>query len=154
VRLYRELSRLADEKEEFYALEFEEPALVTLGFSYEKRPRISGGAYFPILHRTDGFLPAKLSVAATEREARAQLVLDFDDAVNEAVAKLKARGLTSPYLRAFVVARVNPLRFIKGDPPPLTELFPSMTKRARAFNVDKIQASDVAKTGGPPPEPE
>jgi ParB family transcriptional regulator, chromosome partitioning protein len=29
------------------------------------------------------------------------------------VAKLKQRGFVSPYLRAFVVARVNPLRWIQ-----------------------------------------
>ena len=31
-----------------------------------------------------------------------------DDAVGAAVEKLKERGLTSPYLKAFVVARINP----------------------------------------------
>src|SRR2546430_9964225 len=38
VRLYRELVRLgSEETEEHYALELEEPALVTLGFAYQKR---------------------------------------------------------------------------------------------------------------------
>ena len=50
--------------------------------------------------------------------------------MTEAVATLKARGFNSPYLRNFVVARTNPLRFIKGEPPPIEELLPSMTKRA------------------------
>lgn len=31
-----------------------------------------------------------------------------DDAVNAAVKDLKERGFRSPYLRAFVVARINP----------------------------------------------
>src|SRR5438105_7698539 len=35
--------------EETYALEFEEPALATLGFAYEKRGRLSGGADHSIL---------------------------------------------------------------------------------------------------------
>ena len=85
-----------------------------------------------------------------ERERRADLLLAFDDAVNEAVARLKERGLTSPYLKAFVVARVNPLRFIKGTPPPLDELLATMTRRARNMNVDKIRPGDVVRTGGPP----
>ena len=80
-------------------------------------------------------------------------MLEFDDAVGEAIEKLKARGFKSPYLRTFVVARVNPLRFIKGDPPPMDELFPSMARRARGMNPDKIKPEDVARTGGAP-EPE
>jgi ParB family chromosome partitioning protein len=152
VRLYRELARLDGEKEEAYALEFEEPALITLGFAYEKRPRLSGGAYFPVVRKVDGWQDKRVKAGVTEREHRAELVLDFDDAVGEAVEKLKAKGFKSPYLKTFVVARVNPLRFIKGEPPPLDELLPSMTKRARGMNVDKINQDDVARTGGPPPE--
>ena len=66
-----------------------------------------------------------------KRRARAALLLEYDEAVTAAVAALKARGFNSPYLRNFVVARTNPLRFIKGEPPPFDELLPSMTKRAR-----------------------
>ena len=88
--------------------------------------------------------------AVAERERRAKLVLELDDAVNEAVAKLKEKGLTSPYLKNFVVSRVNPLRFIKGDPPSLDELMATMTKRARGMNVDKIKTEDLARSGGAP----
>jgi ParB family chromosome partitioning protein len=154
VRLYRELARLGGDEEEAYALEFEEPALITLGFGYEKRPRLSGGAYFPILRKVDGWNKKRVAAGVEERERRASLVLDFDDAVNEAIEKLKEKGFKSPYLRTFVVARVNPLRFIKGEPPPMSELFPSMGKRARGMNPDKIKPEDVARSGGPPPEAE
>ncbi|HKQ70115.1 MAG TPA: ParB N-terminal domain-containing protein [Polyangiaceae bacterium] len=150
VRLYRELARLDGDDEESYALEFEEPALITLGFGYEKRPRLSGGAYFPVLRKIEGWQKARVRSGVAERERRAGLVLDFDDAVGEAVEKLKARGFKSPYLRTFVVARVNPIRFIKGTLPPLDELLPSMTRRARALNPDKIRPEDVARTGGAP----
>jgi len=153
VRLYRELSRLDGDDEESYALEFEEPALITLGFGYEKRPRLSGGAYFPVLRKVESWQKKRVAAGIPERERRAGLVLDFDDAVGEAIEKLKERGFKSPYLRTFVVARVNPLRFIKGDPPPMDELFPSMTRRARSLNADKIRPEDVARTGGAP-EPE
>ena len=78
------------------------------------------------------------------------LLLDYDEAVTEQVAALKARGFNSPYLRNFVVARINPLRFIKGEPPPIDELLPSMTKRARGMDVGKIKNEDVARTGGAP----
>jgi ParB family chromosome partitioning protein len=77
-------------------------------------------------------------------------LLEFDAAVSEAVDGLKQRGLTSPYLRNFVVARVNPLRFIKGEPPPIEELLATMTKRVRGMNLDKIKSQDIARTGGAP----
>ncbi|HVX94360.1 MAG TPA: ParB N-terminal domain-containing protein [Polyangia bacterium] len=151
-RMYVDLAAIpeAKQKEEDYALEFEEPALVTLGFAYEERGRLSGGAYHPILRKCDKWLPGRLSDAIEVRRERAKLLLDFDDAVQAAVDGLKERGLTSPYLRNFVVSRVNPLRFIKGEPPPIGELLPSMTKRARGMNLDKINPGDVARSGGAP----
>ena len=43
VRMYRDLIEAGSKtSEEDRALEFEEPALATLGFAYEKRPRLSG----------------------------------------------------------------------------------------------------------------
>jgi ParB family transcriptional regulator, chromosome partitioning protein len=154
VRMYRDLLRgpRAEQKESAYELEFEEPALITLGFAYEQRGRISGGAYHPALRKVDAFAEQPLSRAVEERERRAALVIDLDDAVNDVIVRLKARGLTSPYLRSFVVARVNPLRFIKGDPPSFDELLATMTKRARGFKVEKIVVEDVARTGGAAPD--
>jgi ParB family chromosome partitioning protein len=148
--MYRDLATLGDEREEDLALELEEPALVTLGFAYQKRGRLSGGAYAPLLKKVDAWLPQKLRDGLAERERRAEVVLAFDEAVSEAVEKLKAKGLTSPYLKAFVVARVNPLRFTKGGAPPFDELFATMTKRARGMDPGKIRGEDVARSGGPP----
>jgi ParB family chromosome partitioning protein len=147
-RMYQDLVGLSDGDESGYALEFEEPALATLGFAYEQRGRLSGGAYHPILRKADGWLPGKLRDALPERRARAALLLDYDEAVTAAVAALKARGFNSPYLRNFVVARTNPLRFIKGEPPPIDELLRTMTKRARGMDANKIKTEDVARTGG------
>jgi len=56
IRMYRELAQLEEAGEETYALEFEEPALITLGLCYEERPRFSGGAYHPVLKRVEEFL--------------------------------------------------------------------------------------------------
>jgi ParB family chromosome partitioning protein len=148
-RMYLDLLEVGDD-EESYALEFEEPALATLGFAYEERGRLSGGAYHPILRKADGWVKGKLKNAIETRRARAALLLAYDDAVTAAIATLKARGFNSPYLRAFVVARTNPLRFIKGTPPPLEELLPSMTKRAAGMDASKIKSEDVARTGGAP----
>jgi ParB family transcriptional regulator, chromosome partitioning protein len=154
VRMYRDLARLEDAKESDLGLELEEPALATLGFAYEKRGRLSGGAYQPILKKVDAFLDEKLSTAMAERERRADVLLAFDDAVSEAVAKLKERGFESPYLKAFVVARVNPLRFMKGAAPPFDELFEQMTKRARGMDPGKVKSADLARSGGAPAEAE
>ena len=154
VRMYRELVKLSNATENSYELEFEEPALVTLGFAYEQRGRLAGGAYHPALRKVDGWVPGTLANAAAERERRARAVIELDDAVNEAVAKLKERGLTSPYLKNFVVSRVNPLRFIKGDLPGFDELLETMTKRARGLKVDRIKNEDVVRAGGAPDESE
>lgn len=154
VRMYRDLAGHLDPKEPELALEFEEPALVTLGFGYEQRGRLSGSLYLPILRKVDGFLDQELSAATPERERRAMVVLAFDEAVGEAAAKLKAQGLESPYLKNFVVARVNPLRFMKGGAPPFDELFETMTKRARGMDPGKVRKEDLARSGGTPAEGE
>ncbi len=153
MRMYRELARLdGGRKESEFALEFEEPSLVTLGFAYEQKGRFSGGAYAPALKKVDQYLEQPLREALPQREARAQKLIALDDAVSEAVEKLKARGLTSPYLKAFVVARINPLRFIKGTPPSFDELMETMTKRARGMDPARVKTEDLARSGGPPEE--
>jgi ParB family chromosome partitioning protein len=149
-RMYRDLAGKSDLREAELALEFEEAALATLGFAYEQRGRLSGGAYAPILRKVDAFSEERLGKALAERERRAAVVLAFDDAVSGAVARLKEKGFDSPYLRNFVVARVNPLRFVKGEPPPFDELFAQMTRRAAGLDAAKIRTQDVVRSGGPP----
>jgi ParB family transcriptional regulator, chromosome partitioning protein len=151
MRMYRDLARLdGGRKEGEFALEFEEPSLVTLGFAYEQKGRFSGGAYAPALKKVDQYFEQPLREALSMREARAGKLLALDEAVGEAVEKLKARGLTSPYLKAFVVARINPLRFIKGTPPSFDELMETMTKRARGMDPGRVKTEDLARSGGPP----
>jgi ParB family chromosome partitioning protein len=151
-RMYRDLvaSGRGDEREDALALEFEEPALPTLGLAYEQRPRLSGGAYHPVLRKSDEWIGQPLTKALATRERRAEALLALDDAVGAIVDRLKKRGFQSPYLRPFVIARINPLRFMKGKAPPVETLLADMTKRARGMNVDRIKAEDVARTGGPP----
>jgi ParB family transcriptional regulator, chromosome partitioning protein len=152
-RMYEELAKLdGGRKESDYALEFEEPQLITLGFAYAERGRLSGGAYQSALKKVDQFLERPIPEARKEREKRSQALLTLDDAVTQAVEKLKARGLTSPYLRTFVVARINPLRFMKGAAPPFFDLLETMTKRARGMDPAKIKTEDLARSGGAPEE--
>src|SRR5690606_12517457 len=105
IKMYEELAALDDATEETYALEFEEAALITLGLCYLENGRFSGGAYHPILRRCDEFIKKPLKSALPIRRERAKALLDLDKAVIEKVEALKAKGLTSPYLKIFVVAR-------------------------------------------------
>ena len=84
IRMYKELARLDDATEETYALEFEEPAFITLGLCYEERPRFSGGAYHPVLKRVDEFLKKPMRAAIELRRERARTVLALDDEIVEA----------------------------------------------------------------------
>ena len=156
IRMYKELARLDDTTEETYSLEFEEPAFITLGLCYEERPRFSGGAYSPVLKRVEEFLKKPMRTAIELRRERARAVLALDDEIIKQVEALKARGLTSPYLKSFVVARVNPIRFRPKDAPPLSfdDALDRMTKAAEKFNPEKIKLDDLAKTGGAPDEGE
>jgi ParB family chromosome partitioning protein len=154
IRMYKELMRLGDADEGTYALEFEEPALITLGLCYEERPRFSGGAYHPVLKRVEEFLKAPMRAAIESRRERARILLSLDDLVIRQVEALKQKGLTSPYLKSFVVARVNPVRFRPKDAPPLGfhEALDRMTQAAGKFNPDKVRMDDLARSGGMPDE--
>jgi ParB family chromosome partitioning protein len=154
IRMYKELMQLDESHEQAYALEFEEPALITLGLCYEERPRFSGGAYHPVLKRVEAFLKAPLSTTMESRRGRARRVLELDDAVVKQVEALKAKGLTSPYLKSFVVARINPLRFRPKEAPSLSfdDAFDRMLQAAVKFNPEKVKVDDLAKSGGAPDE--
>ncbi|HEX6726814.1 MAG TPA: ParB N-terminal domain-containing protein, partial [Nitrospira sp.] len=75
IRMYRELVQLDGVTEDTYALEFEEPALITLGLCYEERPRFSGGAYHPVLKRVEEFLKKSLQATLDIRQQRAKTLL-------------------------------------------------------------------------------
>jgi len=143
------------ETERSFEFEFELPSFLTLGAAYEERPRLSGSAYQPILRRADDFLDEPMNKAVKERERRAKKVLKLDEAVSAVVEKLKAKGLTSPYLKPFVVARVNYTRFSKATSFDFDETFDKIIASAQKFNTDRVSQQDVAKAGGgAPPEEE
>jgi ParB family chromosome partitioning protein len=150
IRMYREFAHIGELGEDACVLEFEEPAFITLGLCYEARPRFSGGAYHPVLKRVDNFLSCSCREALETRQERAKRLLELDDLIVEKVEALKARGLTSPYLKSFVVARVNPIRFRPKDAPPLSfdDAMDRMKTAAEKFKPDKIRTEDLAKSGG------
>ena len=69
------------------------------------------------------------------------------------IEKLKSRGFRSPYLRAYVVARINPVRFHRakrGETKPPMAIGPALTRMAasaRKFNVDSVREQDLALVG-------
>jgi ParB family chromosome partitioning protein len=151
IRIYRGL--LEEDKarpEKQFAYYLEEPSFVTLGLCYEKNPRFSGGAYNSIVRRLSSFSDEDLGKTVKLREKHAAQLMDLDERVAEVVAKLKSKGFVSPYLKAFVVGRINPLRWMQGEPPPLEEVLKTMRERAAKFNVEKVKQSDLASTGGAP----
>jgi ParB family chromosome partitioning protein len=152
IRIYRGLieedARRSESEFSFY---LDKAALVTLGVCYERVPRFAGGVYHPILRRLEKFTEEPLRVAIKEHEKRAGMVLDLDEKVTATVKKLKERGLVSPYLRVFVVARINPLRWVQ-EAPPIEEVLKTMRERVAKFNVDRIKPQDLAGAAGPPEE--
>jgi ParB family transcriptional regulator, chromosome partitioning protein len=158
LEVIRMLRALADERssqtEREFAFEFDQPAFLTLGAAYEERPRLSGGAYHSLLRRIDEFLDERLPRALKERSRRAALILAIDNEVGSIVEKLKKRGFTSPYLRPFVVARINPIRFSTSTEFDFDEVLGKMQKNAAKFNVDKIRQEDVVRAGGGPVDDE
>jgi len=155
IRMYRGLVGARSEKESDYAALFEEPAFITLGAVYEKRPRYSGGAYHSIVKRIDGFLDQKLEAALAVRESRGQSLMELDDAVIKVVDGLKAKGLVSPYLKNFVVARLNFLRFKPEGTAEFDSTIAKMREMAGKFKIDSVKREDLAKMGGgAPPEAE
>jgi ParB family chromosome partitioning protein len=154
IRMARALAKTSDETEADLSFDFDQPAFLTLGVCYEERPRLSGGAYQSILRRVDTFLDEPISKAIKERERRGKKILKLDDAVSAVVERLKARGLTSPYLKPFVVSRVNYTRFSKATSFDFDEALDKIIASAQKFNVDRIKQEDVAKSGGGAPDEE
>ncbi len=147
IRMYRAMAGELEGTEAAHEFEFEEPAFATLGICYEKNGRFGGGAYNPILRRVDGWFEEPLKKALAMREKRAAKIEKLDARVTEVVKALQAKGFKSPYLRAFIVARVNPLRFMKVL-PPFDEALDDIQKRADRFKVDNVKQEDIAATAG------
>ena len=129
------------------AFELEQASLVTIGVCYEKNARFSGGAYNSVVTKCEAFSTEPIAKSLKLREAHADKLLDLDEEVNGAVAKLKAAGWTSGYLKPIVVARVNPLRFAKLGPTDKADFDKTIDKMldgAKKFDASKVKAQDVA----------
>lgn len=152
IRLAEGLAQLDDRPEREFEAEFEEAALITLGACYQQNGRFSGGAYHSVLKRVDKFLGAKLPEALETRRERAGKLLQLNEAVNLAVSALKAKGFESPYLKAFVVARINPIRFKRGAKAEFDDTIDKMLAAAERFDAGKVKLDQLARSGGAPSE--
>ena len=148
IRMARALAGRKQGQETDFAFEFEQAQFLTLGAAYEQKKSLSGGAYTSVLRRIDDFLDEPMAKALKERERRGNKILALDEAVGKVVDALKAKGLTSPYLKAFVVARINYIRFSKATEFDWDEVIDKLTASAKKFNVEKVKQEDVAKAGG------
>ncbi|WP_394821276.1 ParB N-terminal domain-containing protein [Pendulispora albinea] len=155
IRIYRGLLDEDDARAESgFAFYLEDPALVTLGVCYERSPRFAGGAYYPVLRRVQQFSDEPIREAIDVHEHLATLTLEVESNVAAAIAKLREKGLVSPYLRSFVVARINPLRWIQGELPPAEKVLTTMRDRAAKFNTEKVRQEDLARVSGGVPDEE
>jgi ParB family transcriptional regulator, chromosome partitioning protein len=151
IRMARSLARSRGrEPETQFAAEFEAPELLTLGVVYERAPRFAGGAYSAFLKKVDRFSERGLAVSLRQREDYAARLLEIDARVKSLIAALQARGFKSPYLRNYVVARINPVRFHKvkkgvtAPPMPIAPALTRMAAAARGFNLGSVSNSDLA----------
>jgi ParB family chromosome partitioning protein len=154
IRMLRGLVGAKAGNESDFITFLEEPHFATFGAAYEKRPRFSAGAYAPVVKRLDGFLEEPVEDALKTREARADLILKWDDEVVRVVEALKAKGLQSPYLKPYVVARVNFLRFKKEGDFEFDDTIQKMIDATRKIDPTKVNKEDLAKMGGAPAEAE
>src|SRR6266542_3849777 len=140
IRMYRGLVKEEpDAGEEDYAFQFESPHFITLGLLYEENKRFAGGAFAPMLRRVDKFLKGSLPRTYREREARAALVLEADEALGRVVAKLKKRGINHPYVKNFVLARTTPLTRQRKTLPSFDQTFKKLRESLEAFDVSKVR---------------
>src|SRR5499425_197378 len=110
IRMYRALAKEEpDTNEEAWTFQFESAHFITLGLLYEENKRFAGGAFAPILRRVDKFIKGTFPRTIEDREARAALVREADDALGRVVAKVKKKGINHPYVKNFVLARTTPL---------------------------------------------
>ena len=130
--------------------EFESAELLTLGIVYERQGRFAGGAYSPFLKKVDRFSDRTLRASLREREGYASRLEEINAEVGRIIEGLTDRGFKSPYLRTYVVARINPVRFHRakrGETEPAMPIAQARTRMAAAakkFDVGSVKQGDLA----------
>ena len=147
IRMYRgALAEQPTSTEEDWAFQFESAHLITLGLLYEQNKRFAGGAFAPILRRVDKFLKGHLPKTLKEREERAALVREADEALGGAVARIKKRGINHPYVKNFVLARTTPLTRERKTLPSFDQTFKKLVDNIEGFDVAKVRYEDIQRS--------
>ncbi len=151
IRMARNLAqRHPRSKEQDYHSEFDAPEFLTLGIIYAKSGRFGGGAYTSFLKKVDRFTDKTLPMSLRLREDYASRLESIEAEVKKIILKLQAKGFKSPYLRNYIVARINPVRFHKakkGDNKPAMPIAAALTRMlasAKKFNIDSVRPGDLA----------
>lgn len=154
IRIFRHLLGENPAKaEKEFGYYFEEASFIKMGLCYEQNARFSGGVYHAFVRRLSAFSEDPLATSLQGHERHVAALLELDQKVADVVQRLKARGFVSPYLKSFVVARSNPLRFMK-EPPSLDELLATIRGKVERFNVEKVRQEDIVASGGGAPDEE
>jgi ParB family chromosome partitioning protein len=152
IRMARQLAKEQPRsKESEHSVTFDSALFLTLGGVYAQRTRFAGSSYQPVLRKVDRFLDSTLPAALRQRDQWAVRIMDIDDRVAQHVKTMQEMGMKSPYLRAVVVARINPVRFTpptrKKDAAPPMSMAEALTKMAasvRKFNPKSVRPGDLA----------
>ncbi|MCH2172799.1 ParB/RepB/Spo0J family partition protein [Myxococcota bacterium] len=137
-------------KEMEFESEFESAELLTLGIVYERRKRFAGAAYSPFLKKVDRFSSKTLVASLREREGYASRLEEIEGEVARIIQELNERGFKSPYLRNYVVARINPVRFHRakrGDTQPAMAMGAALTRMstsAKKFDLSSVKPGELA----------
>jgi len=100
--------------------------------------------------KVDRFRDQTLRRSLRERQALASRLLTIDEEVRAILERLRSRGFRSPYLRNYVVARINPVRFHrakKGETEPPMAIGAALTRMAaaaRKFDLESVRSEDLA----------
>ena len=151
IRMARNLAQTKPRsKEAAYAEQFEAAEFLTLGIIYAQNKRFAGGAYTSFLKKVDRFSERSLPVSLREREGYAARLMEIDDQVKKIIDALQKKGFKSPYLRTYVVARINPVRFHRAKPGetkpamPIKSALTRMAAAAKKFDVNSVRPGELA----------
>jgi ParB family chromosome partitioning protein len=147
IRMYRGAeAEQPSSTEEDWAFQFESAHFITLGLLYEQNKRFAGGAFAPILRRVDKFLKTSLRKGLEEREERAGLVRETDEALTAVVAKIKKRGINHPYVKNYVLARTTPLTRARKTLPSFDQTFKRLKDNLAEFDVAKVRYDEIQRS--------
>jgi ParB family chromosome partitioning protein len=148
IRMYRGLAVEEPGKgEEDYAFQLEAPHFITLGVLYEHNKRFSGGAFAPILRRVDKFLKGHFPKTLADREQRAEMVAEVDEALVAVVDKLKKRGIRHPYVKNYVLARTTPLTRARKTLPSFEQTWKKLRSNLEEFDPSRVRYEDIQRAG-------